>query len=235
MNPLPQAILIDLDDTILDSTDSSTRVWRSAAARFAHEIGRSPHEINAAIDRARDAYWSDPDRNAAGRLNLYRARIDVVRMALQELGQDHDGLAERFADDYTRRRVDAMQPFPGAIETIKHLRHKGVKLGLISNGHGPSQREKVTRFGLDRLFDAVLIEGEFGMGKPDARVFEHMLDTLGVDAQDAWMVGDNLDWEVEAPQRLGMKAIWVDWQGRGLPPDAPAEPDRIIRSLSELI
>ena len=232
---LPPAILFDLDDTILDTTDSSTRVWRSTAARFAREVGRPPHEINTALDQVREAYWADPDRNKAGRLDLFNARTEVVYQAFQALDKDDRDLADRFAHDYTRHRVDAMQPFPGAIQTIQTLKHKGIKLGLLSNGHGSTQREKVTRFGLEALFDVVLIEGEFGIGKPDPRIFEHALEVLQVQAQQTWMVGDNLEWEVQAPQQLGMRGIWVDWANKGLPDDSPYQPDRIIRSLAELI
>jgi putative hydrolase of the HAD superfamily len=49
------------------------------------------------------------------------------------------------------------------------------------------------------------------------------------------MVGDNLEWEIVAPQRLGIHAIWHDGYGVGLPPDCPVRPDRIIRRLSELL
>ena len=49
------------------------------------------------------------------------------------------------------------------------------------------------------------------------------------------MVGDNLEWEVVAPQRLGIYAIWHDGYGAGLPPGCPIRPDRIIRSLPELL
>ncbi len=49
------------------------------------------------------------------------------------------------------------------------------------------------------------------------------------------MVGDNLEWEVAAPQRLGITGIWHDWQDRGLPPGTNVRPDRIIRSLPELL
>jgi hypothetical protein len=41
------------------------------------------------------------------------------------------------------------------------------------------------------------------------------------------MVGDNLEWEVVSPQRLGIHAIWHDGYGVGLPADSPIRPDRI--------
>jgi putative hydrolase of the HAD superfamily len=49
------------------------------------------------------------------------------------------------------------------------------------------------------------------------------------------MVGDNLEWEVAAPQRLGISSIWFDTAGKGLPGDTHIRPDRIVASLSELL
>jgi putative hydrolase of the HAD superfamily len=58
---------------------------------------------------------------------------------------------------------------------------------------------------------------------------------LGVGPQETWMVGDNLEWEIVAPQRLGIYAIWYDGYSTGLPPGCEVRPDRIIRSLPELL
>src|SRR5437763_897412 len=60
-------------------------------------------------------------------------------------------------------------------------------------------------------------------------------DGLTWRAPETWMIGDNLEWEVEVPQRLGIYAIWMDAHGEGLPPGSTVKPDRIIRSLSELL
>ena len=49
------------------------------------------------------------------------------------------------------------------------------------------------------------------------------------------MVGDNLEWEVAAPQRLGIHAIWVDGIGDGVPSGSTIRPDRIIRAVAELL
>ena len=45
------------------------------------------------------------------------------------------------------------------------------------------------------------------------------------------MVGDDLARDVQAAQRLGIFAIWVDAAGSGLPENSAVRPDRIIRSL----
>ena len=84
------------------------------------------------------------------------------------------------------------------------------------------------------LFDAILVEGELGFGKPDERVYRRALSALGVEPADAWMVGDNLELDVGAPQKLGMSGVWIDARGRGLPGDSAVKPDYIVRSLADL-
>ena len=46
------------------------------------------------------------------------------------------------------------------------------------------------------------------------------------------MVGDNLDWDVAQPQRMGIFGIWVDARGAGVPDTSDVRPDRVIRGLS---
>jgi len=230
----PEAILIDLDDTILDTTLSSDRLWREGAEAFAQRLDHPPAAIDEAIRKARVWYWSDPQRNQIGRLDLFRARRDAVHNGLQRLGVNDPELAEEFANHYTERRVGAMQPFEGAIEAIETLKSRGFKLGMITNGKGTTQREKVTRFDLERHFDVVLIEGEFGKGKPHRDVFDHVLNELRIEPGKTWMVGDSLEWEVGAPQTLGMTGVWLDWKRQGLPANSTIEPDLVVQSLAEL-
>jgi len=105
---------------------------------------------------------------------------------------------------------------------------------LVTNGAADAQRSKVIRFGLQDLIDLVLIEGEVGFGKPDPRIYAPALDGLGVAPTEAWMAGDNLEWDVIQPQKLGIYGIWVDARQRGLPPNVEEFPNRIIQRLSEL-
>jgi len=110
-----------------------------------------------------------------------------------------------------------------------------VRLALVTNGRGETQRAKIERFDLAGFFDHIQIEGEFGRGKPEPDVYHHALGKLGCPAREAWMVGDNLEWEVVTPQRLGLRGIWYDPDGDGLPAGSGARPDRIIARLADLL
>jgi len=48
------------------------------------------------------------------------------------------------------------------------------------------------------------------------------------------MVGDNSEWDVAAPQRLGLRGVWVDRGGTGLAAARGVRPHRIIREFPEL-
>ena len=232
---LPRAILLDLDDTILDDSGNVSHCWREACFAFHSELaGVDPSALVEAIERKRSWFWSDPGRHREGRLDLDAARREIVRAALAEIHVEAPPLVDKIADRYRALRHQGIEPLADAIETVRWLRESGCRLALLTNGAAEAQRSKVTRFRLAELFDLILIEGELGSGKPDPRVYRDALEGLGAAPTDCWMAGDNLEWDVAAPQRLGIFAIWVDRGGAGLPAGHPARPDRIVRGLSEL-
>ena len=231
----PRALLLDLDDTILDDTTRVHESWREACASHAHRL--SPLDAAAVVDAIRKTskwFWDDPDRHREGRLQLEAARRQVVRLALRELGVEDTELADGIGDAYSHHRDVGMEPLPEAIETVRWLRSSGRRLALLTNGAAAAQRRKITRFEIADLFDAILVEGELGFGKPDERVYRRALDALGVKPADAWMVGDNLEWDVAAPQKLGMTGVWIDARGQGVPAQSPVRPDHIVRSLADV-
>jgi putative hydrolase of the HAD superfamily len=110
-----------------------------------------------------------------------------------------------------------------------------VPMALLTNGAAQNQRRSVERLGLAPYFDCIVIEGEFGVGKPDERVFRHALEVCSTAPETTWMVGDNLWADIAPAVALSMHAVWVDEQDLGLPEDAPARPHRIVRAISELV
>lgn len=233
---LPRGILVDLDDTIIDDTGSMQQCWAEVCERAAADLhGVTPDQLFAAIDARRDWFWSDPVRHREGRLQLRETTVRVVQVALADLGFDSIALAREIGEGYRDLRDERLALFPGAVETLAALRERGVGLALLTNGAAKPQRAKIERFDLERYFDCIVVEGEFGAGKPEPRVYQHALDSLAVAPEEAWCIGDNLEWDVGAPQRLGIFSIWHDAFKAGLTADSTVKPDRIVHSLSELI
>jgi putative hydrolase of the HAD superfamily len=96
------------------------------------------------------------------------------------------------------------------------------------------QRWKLNRFGLEPYFDVLVIEGEFGAGKPSPKVFEHALTVVGAGKNEAWHVGDNLYADIAGAQAAGIHATWIHRDRLELGDSPKAIPDRVIAHLPEL-
>ena len=101
--------------------------------------------------------------------------------------------------------------YDDAVPAIDTLRGRGLRVGLLSN----SARDLdvfVAHHGLE--VDAVLTSRTHGKTKPHDTIFRRMLDLLAVAPDEALMVGDTLEDDVEGARAIGMRAVLVDREGR---------------------
>ena len=97
----PTALLLDLDDTILEFTsgaDPSCRSACEAASDRAAEL--DPAALFTAIGTARDWLWADRERARVGRTDLIEATRRIVQRALSSLGFDLPDIARWAAETY---------------------------------------------------------------------------------------------------------------------------------------
>ena len=229
-----KSLLLDLDDTLLDYSSGVDDCWAAACTLGAAGSGIDVAAIIAAVAARRRSFWNDPEHNRRERVNMLGAWTKIVVQALETLGRPDPARAALIATEFARRRREGMRLFPDTLSGLLGWRAAGIGLGLVTNGDASQQRDKIERHGLARYFEVIVIEGEFGVGKPDAAVYRHALQALGARAEDTCMVGDHLDFDVAGAQRLGVQGVWIDRAGHGLPDQCVVRPDRIIRSLSEL-
>ena len=233
---LPSVLLLDLDDTILDDTGARDECWRIVCEEAAEsELSLDAESLLLEVERTRDLFWGDADRHRQWRMKMREAWGRIAFEALATLGVENEKLAEQIGDRHFELRVAAIAPLPGAVETLHRARALGITLGLITNGGSESQRAKIERFALTAHFAYIGIEGEVGFGKPHRESYEAALRSLGAAADETWMVGDNLEWDVAGAQAAGIFGIWLDKHRRGVPADVDTRPDRVIRSLPELL
>jgi putative hydrolase of the HAD superfamily len=227
-------VLFDLDDTLLDYSGRVEESWAHAVHSACTDGRVEPAALVAALMEARQWFWDDPWRQRRERTDMMRAWQLIVRHALDGLQSSCHDLVPLIAGAYASHRRQVMDLFPEARATLDRLREEGIPLGLVTNGDASQQRYKIERHGLASYFDVMVIEGEFGAGKPDAAVFRHALDSLGADPAHTYMVGDHLVNDVEGAGQLGIRTVWIDRARSGLPEVIATRPDHIIASLTEL-
>lgn len=237
----PRAILFDLDDTILLAFARPDLAWPQVLQNVMGDSEAVPVSVIAsAIKAFSKKFWLDPELNRKWRVEMLGARREIVAGAFLELTRSGYkmpplAVANQIANDFSETCDNQISMFPDAHDVLTELKRKGLSLALITNGAAVAQRVKIDRFKLTSYFDHIQIEGEVGFGKPEERAYLHAMSNLRVKPGETWMVGDNLEWEVRAPQKLGIFAVWHDIRGRGVSPNPEITPDLIIASLSDLL
>lgn len=124
--------------------------------------------------------------------------------------------------------------YPDTLPTLHELRHRGLRLGIVSNAPWGSPAEpwhaELARLGLNACVDDALFCSEAGWRKPARPIFELALRRLGVGVPDALFVGDDPRWDLAGPRALGMEARLIVRAG-----EPPASETGAIRTLAELL
>ncbi|QJC54325.1 HAD family hydrolase [Paenibacillus albicereus] len=254
-----QAVLFDLDDTLLWDDRSVKEAFRAtcelAEARRGTDPDRLEHEVREA---ARELYSSFETfeftksiginpfeglwaRFSGGEHESFRKleqlapgyRKEAWTRGLAALGVDDPELGAELAETFPEERRKRPIVYEETFEVLDALKGK-YKLLLLTNGTPDLQEEKL--LGVPELspyFDEIVISGSFGIGKPDASLFRHALELIGVQPENAVMVGDKLTTDILGANTIGMTSIWVNRDGKSRTDEIV--PDHEITRLDQLL
>ncbi|AWD22998.1 HAD family hydrolase [Fuscovulum blasticum] len=213
----PVAVVFDLDDTLLTAYRTPERTWAAIIAEHADALGEHDSRwVTANVLNRVLEFLSRDEGRKMWRLEGDATRRQVVRSAFHRLnlarppGSEplHGVDADRIADRFETFLEETIRLKPGARDMLDQLTGQGLRLALLTNGSGPRQRDKITRFDLEKYFQIIRIEEEVGVGKPEAAAYSGLLADLGLPPARAWMVGDDPVWDVTAAAEAGMTAIF---------------------------
>jgi putative hydrolase of the HAD superfamily len=230
-----EALLLDLDDTILDNRAGLDTALREFSQWLAGRLGDAPPAVvQAQLRASSEWFWSDDERHRWGRLDMPGSRRAFLTHAIETIGRPAPELVTEATDRYCALRDACLVPFAGALEALAQLRERTSALGLVTNGAAAAQRAKIDRFDLARFFDVIVVEGEAGFGKPDRRVFERALAAVAVAPARALMAGDNYECDVLGSLDAGLHAVWIDRERVAQTPAVPPRPHGKTASFVEL-
>ncbi len=179
------AVVFDLYNTLIYVTE-----YRRPYTRLFAELGLQPAEIEVA-------------HNIAGTRDFAQFS-DYV----QKIKPGHGIDLSSYEADFAAERATAAF-YPETLAVLEELKSRHIKMGVISNLASPYKRQ-FYGLKLDYYFKHVLFSCDVGMTKPDKRIFLKMLELLKVNPQDAIMVGDKLEADVNGPRAVGMQAVHLD-------------------------
>jgi len=133
----------------------------------------------------------------------------------------------------SRKRLVA---FPQTQEILAHLKTRH-PLAVVSDAQSAYGLCELRAVGLADLFAAVVISGDYGYRKPDARLFQAALVELQVHPEEAIFVGNDRFRDVQGARQVGMKTILFcphGNQGGNHGGSAETEPDYILYQYADL-
>jgi HAD superfamily hydrolase (TIGR01509 family) len=228
LDPKPKAVLFDLDDTLCDYAAAREARLRIAFTRYA-ACGESGRE------------GIDLDQMIVASIQLHPHGADHFGELFSRFGIDDLTQASAAADWYRTNRFHGLKLFPGVDEVFRIVREGLARhrpsaaqpLGIVTNGPAEVQRAKLDLLEIEGLVDFAVVSEEFGVAKPDPRIFHEALRRAGVDASEAAFVGDSAEFDMVGARAAGIASVWVNrndaaWTESGPPPT------REIRSLDDL-
>lgn len=227
-----QTVLFDLDDTLHDDTYAFTTAAEEVAREVAAEHGVDALQLKAAYIAEAEGFWHRLT-NEQVRVRLSQLRATMWSNALDAVGLRDSALAERSATNYNIYRKKYFALFPGALDLLKELKGRGIKLGLLTNGMSETHHEKIALLQISEYFDALFLADEVGMVKPDPLLFAHACRKLESSPSVSAMVGDRYDRDMSGAIEAGLYSIWVNVRGEEVPAGAPP-PNVIVGDIGEV-
>jgi len=98
----------------------------------------------------------------------------------------------------------------GALELMRHLRRRGYRLHMCSNGFHEVQYKKLASCGLKDYFDTIILSEDAGVNKPSPLFFEYALQQSGAQRKTTLMIGDNLQTDIMGAMAAGIDALFFN-------------------------
>ncbi len=177
-----QAIIFDIDGTLIDSNDLHADCWVEAFAHFGKRVGRDV--VRGQIGKGGDLLVPD----------LCNAR------EMQRFGE---ALKQYRSELYRTKYMPRVRPFPRVRELFEELHGRGIKLALASSSN-PGEVEYTTQLlGVGELLEGSTSKRDAELSKPSPEIFRAALDQLGTAVETTMTVGDT-PYDVLASHRAAL-------------------------------
>jgi putative hydrolase of the HAD superfamily len=211
-----------MDDTLYDERDYYSSGFAAVAARIAVDFRLPTEEIFHTLCRIFDG------GNRQNTFDTIASEMGVIFKA---------GYIENLVKIFREHTPDINMPADS--RAVLEILKQRYKLGLITDGYLPAQRLKVKSLNIETYFDCIIYTEELGREKwkPSPAGFEKLVADLEIPPRQCVYVGDNLEKDFIAPNKMGFETIRIIRENRihfGKAADLHAAANYEIDSISKL-
>lgn len=203
-----RAVLLDLDDTLLDTGAAMVAAGEAAAAALWPQAGPEvQHGAGVHFQADQSGIFA---RFTTGELSFAQMRHARVADLLDFLAlAPADEAVQRFEDVYEPAFLANLDLFDDVMPVLEVLRSLGMPTGVLTNSSSAYTSRKLEVAGLAGSFAVVATRDSLGFGKPDPRAFHHACRLMGTAPSETLYLGDHLEIDAIAAKEAGLRAVWL--------------------------
>lgn len=194
---LPSAVLIDLDNTLYAYNPAHEAGLKAVARKARDDFDLESKRFGELFLEARTKVKARLKGNtsARNRLLYFQELLEIIG-----LGSAVKSALE-YEQTYWIRFLQAMQPFIGINDFFDNLRLRGIPTVLLTNLNTKIQLQKLVYLGLEESFSSVVTSEQAGAEKPSSTIFNLAADRLKLGKRDLWMIGDDLNADMQGAKK----------------------------------
>jgi len=167
-----------------------------------------------------------------GKIDAGALRSQRFDRFFSEIDFEYDGLKAN--NQYLDLLVENVQLIPTALELLKELEARALKMLIITNGLKEVQKPRIRKMGLTGFFRDIIVSDEIGVAKPDVRFFKVAEKAAGTPQKDkVLVVGDSLSSDIAGGNNYGYDTCWYNPTGKSLV--GAVRPQYEVNTLNEII
>ena len=206
------AILFDLGDTLLHYVPGEERVLFHGAARKAYAYLQSQGNVLPSFEEYYSAHYSAVkwawigSRIRRREFNVYHV---MRKLCLRKGYCADEAVLRELAWTWYEPIVGRSSVEPDVVPTLRWLRERGYKLGLVSNTFiaGMALDRHLEMEGLLEFFPVRLYSSEVPYQKPQRQIFHMALQAVGASAENTLFVGDSVKTDMFGARRVGLRTV----------------------------
>ncbi len=197
-------LMLDIDDTICNATQAYEK-----ALEECYEFFRKMHLDVSKKDFVENYMEARKEIHLelSGTASMHDRFLYFQRMSERMKLPFEPGTLSDITEVYWKSTYSNLSLFPGVMEAMKKIKKSGILIGLATNLVADVQIKKLERLGVEDYIDFVVTSQEAGKEKPHPAVFLLALKKAGCLPEEAVMLGDSLEQDVEGAKHLGMTAV----------------------------
>jgi HAD superfamily hydrolase (TIGR01549 family) len=188
-----EAVLLDVDGTLVDSNDAHAQAWSDALREAGREIG------------------SETVRPLVG---MGSDKLLPKLTGIDAESEEGKRLIERRMEIFAKEYLPTVRPFPKAREMLERMRADGLKLVVATSANDDELRGLLRALGAEWLLDEATSSSDADRSKPDPDIVRAAVDKAGVGPASCLMIGDT-PYDVAAATRAGVRIIGLRCGGWG--------------------